>query len=92
MSGAPGGPTRPEAQAFGPPHPTADNKTADGRAKNRRVDFIIIDPPQAEGVKSADPQTVQVPASPDQSDKSDKAAKPAGGKKRSSKKPKGDPK
>ena len=41
-------PSRLEAQGLGPSQPLADNTTRAGRARNRRVEFVIIDPPQAE--------------------------------------------
>ena len=41
--------TRLDAKGYGPTKPIADNKTVKGRALNRRVDFLIVDPalPQA---------------------------------------------
>lgn len=50
-------PERLEAQGIGPDQPIADNKTAKGRATNRRVDFVIIDPPQPKSATAAPPVT-----------------------------------
>ena len=36
--------TRLDAKGFGPSKPIADNKMVKGRALNRRVDFVIVDP------------------------------------------------
>ena len=37
--------TRLTAQGYGPTRPIAANQTNKGRAQNRRVDFIVVDPP-----------------------------------------------
>ncbi|MCS6913655.1 MAG: OmpA family protein [Myxococcota bacterium] len=56
-------PERIEAQGFGPTRPIQSNKTAKGRAANRRVDFVIIDPPYTG--PAVDPSQI---VSPDESD------------------------
>lgn len=38
--------SRLEAQGFGPDRPVVSNQTREGRARNRRVEFIITDPAQ----------------------------------------------
>ena len=45
------------SEGYGMDRPIADNKTKAGQSKNRRVDFIIIDPPQEQGSATSPSQT-----------------------------------
>lgn len=67
---------RVEAQGYGPDRPIADNKSRKGREKNRRVDFVIVDPPQPQSsVQAAPVGQAQAPAGNAKRPKKDRASK-----------------
>lgn len=53
--------SRLEAQGYGDTRPIADNKTTAGKAQNRRVDFVIMDPPQERSPSSEAPVSAPPP-------------------------------
>ena len=60
---------RVSAVGYGPNRPITENNTARGRAANRRVDFVITDPPQPKAAPPASP--VEAPAVIDRAPRKD---------------------
>ena len=52
--------SRLEAQGFGPDRAVASNQTREGRARNRRVEFVIVDPASAESTMTQSAATANV--------------------------------
>jgi len=55
-------PDRLSAAGYAEYHPAASNDTPEGRARNRRVDIVILNPPSLQQLVSAPPPAV--PANP----------------------------
>lgn len=66
------------AQGYGPDKPLADNKTSKGRERNRRVEFLILDPPPPTSAPPPSPAATDVPSAPSDNAKAGKRARAGG--------------